>query len=89
MDTSTPFTATQLILALALLGFLLIWMITFAVLALRGEKTRLEDLPISASSLPAHPSLTKQHRIASIPLELHMEVANPEPSSGIEAASAG
>ena len=37
MDAAMPITITQAVLLWTLLGFLLIWMILFAVLAFRGE----------------------------------------------------
>lgn len=40
MDTTVPMTATQLALIWPLLGFLLIWMILFAVLAFRSDPAK-------------------------------------------------
>src|SRR5438874_1021202 len=53
MDASLIFTPTQTILVWTLLSLLLIWMVTFTVLALRSHDTvNLEHLSTSSSPLP-------------------------------------
>jgi hypothetical protein len=52
----TPTTPTQLLLLWTLLGFLLLWMILFALLACRpgtSKPAELDELTISPMSLPA------------------------------------
>ncbi|TMD62006.1 MAG: hypothetical protein E6I91_16895 [Chloroflexi bacterium] len=68
MDASTTLTITQAILDWALLGFLLAWMVTFAVLALRANPThtmKSEELPTPARSFPAATAPASQHVIAT------------------------
>jgi len=67
MDASTTLTITQAILDWALLGFLLAWMVTFAVLALRATPTntiKSEELPTPARSFPIAAAPTSLHVIA-------------------------
>ena len=62
---------TQLVLILVLLGFLLTWMITFAILAIRPQfrkNIKLEDQP--SQSMPAIPA----------PTILQVIVSQPQPS---------
>ena len=71
MDPSTNFSLTQLIIVWTLLGLLLIWMVVFAVLALRShsrESWVQEDVPI-----PSRPRL----RISSLVPKLHMITSSP------------
>lgn len=83
MAASNPTTATQLILLWTLLGFLLIWMLTFAILALRPDKKALlEDMPAPSRPVPAFPIQSKLHQIASKPLEF-VETSNAEPASEV------
>lgn len=66
MDPSTNFSLTQLIIVWTLLGFLLIWMVIFAVLAIRIRPREIfpqEDVPA-----PSQPF----SRISSIIPKLHM-----------------
>lgn len=78
MNASTTLTITQAILDWALLGFLLAWMITFAVLALRVNPTNTmnsDELPTPARSFPAASAPTSLHVIAThttqpIPVQL-------------------
>ena len=68
MDTPTTLTITQTILDWTLLGFLLAWMVTFAVLALLAtptNTTKSEELPTPARSFP----------IAAAPMSLHVIAA--------------
>lgn len=77
---------TQLVLALTLLGLLLAWMVTFAVLAIRPDASQNvvpEDLsPIPAISVPA-----LLHVIASQPLQPHAGTVSSEPPSDLGAPS--
>jgi hypothetical protein len=78
MDGSLSFTPTQLVLVGILLGFLLIWMITFAILALRsGDKISLEDLPMPGEP----PTISLQNPlqiIVSPPLEAPVGAAQSD-----------
>ena len=68
MDASL--TTTQVILIAALLGFLLAWMVTFAVLALRSntsDELNSGELTDSFNSLPVNHASTMLHMIAPIP----------------------
>jgi len=69
MDPSTNFSLTQLVIVLTLLGFLLVWMVVFGVLALRShshERLAQEDVPASSRSLPGISSiLPKLHMVTS------------------------
>ena len=69
MDPSTNFALTQLIIVWTLLGFLLTWMVVFAVLALRSharETLAQEDVPAPSRPLPGISSLLpKFHRVTS------------------------
>jgi hypothetical protein len=79
MDGSLSFTPTQLALVGILLGFLLIWMITFAILALRsGDKMRLEDLPTPTGPHPALPLQNSLQVFASPPLEIPVGAAQSD-----------
>ncbi|HCF85286.1 MAG TPA: hypothetical protein DEV72_08795 [Ktedonobacter sp.] len=72
MDASTTLTITQAILDWALFGFLLAWMVTFAVLALRVNPTgalKLEELPTPARSFP----------VTTASMSLHMLTTQPVP----------
>ena len=65
-----PLTTTQVILIAALLGFLLAWMVTFAVLALRSntsDELNLGELTDSFNSLPVNHASTMLHMIVPIP----------------------
>ena len=67
MDASTTLTATQVILVCTLLGFLLAWMVTFAVLALRSHPTdamQSEESTSFTNSLPVTSAPTSMHVIA-------------------------
>lgn len=55
MEAAMPMTMTQVVLIWTLLGLLLIWMITFTVLALRPNPTQqspLDEVPTSHTSPP-------------------------------------
>ena len=64
LTMNAPLTTTQVILIAALLGFLLAWIVTFAVLALRsntsdvlnsGEQTdSIDSLPVNHASTMLH-----------------------------------
>ncbi len=71
MDVSTTLAITQTVLAWTLLGFLLAWMVTFAVLALRANPTstiKLEELPTPARSFPVTTASTSLHVKATQPV---------------------
>ena len=56
VNISTPSTPTQMILAWSLLGALLLWLVIFAVLAVRAqhiEQNDVDELPTPAGSFPA------------------------------------
>jgi hypothetical protein len=64
-----PLTTTQVILIAALLGFLLAWMVTFAVLALRSNASDVSDsgeLSASSNSLPVNHASTMLHMIVPV-----------------------
>ncbi len=65
MDATTTLTATQVLLTCALLGFLLAWMVIFAVLAFRPHPT--DAMQSEESSL-----LTHSLSVTSAPLSLHV-----------------
>ncbi len=68
MDASTTLTITQAILDWALLGFLLAWMVTFALLALRATPTNImksEGSSTPARSFPTATAPTSLHVIAT------------------------
>ena len=69
MDASLS--TTQIILIGALLGFLLVWMVTFAVLALRSNTSdsfKSGDLANSSNSLSVNNASTMLHMIATQPI---------------------
>jgi hypothetical protein len=66
MDVSTTLAITQSFMVLTLLGLLLAWMVTFAVLALRANPTatiKAEELSTPVNSFPAItvPNSTSPH----------------------------
>lgn len=73
MDPSTNFSLTQLIIVWTLLGFLLTWMVVFAVLAIRShphETLAQEDVPAPSRPLPGLSStLPKLHITTSSSLQ--------------------
>lgn len=67
---------TQIILVWTLLGFLLVWMVTFAVLAFypRSKGTRrVEDGTIRPKSFPVTPASKVLHVISSSPVSTQFE----------------
>ena len=67
-----PLTTTQVILIAALLGFLLAWMVIFAVLALRPNTSDVlnsGELTDSFNSLPVNHASTMLHIIVPIPVQ--------------------
>ena len=74
MDVPTPITATQMLLVWILLGFLIVWMITFTVLAFYPKRTKknswLEDLPTPSRPLPviSAPKLLRVIASPSVPM---------------------
>jgi hypothetical protein len=71
---------TQLVLIWVLLGFLLTWMFTFAILAIRpqsGKNIKLEDQP--SQSMPAISAPTILQVIASQPLPSHVRAGQEPP----------
>ena len=79
---------TQAILICTFLGFLVTWMITFAVLAIRPfsiKRTLLEDLPTPSGSLPAISSEAKLSLIATQPRLPVVSAVNYEASQDMGA----
>jgi hypothetical protein len=73
---------TQLVLILVLLGFLLTWMITFAILAIRpqpGKNIKLEDQP--SQPIPAISAPTILQVIVSQPLSTQVRAGQEPPGS--------
>ena len=71
---------TQLVLIWLLLGFLLTWMFTFAILAIRprsGKNIKLEDQP--SQPMPAISAPTILQVIASQPLPSHVRAGQEPP----------
>ena len=71
MDASTTLTITRIFLDWTLLGFLLAWMVTFAVLALRANPTstlKPDELPTPAYSFPVPAAATSLYVIATEPV---------------------
>jgi hypothetical protein len=71
---------TQLVLIWVLLGFLLTWMFTFAILAIRPQSEKnikLEDQP--SQSLPAISAPTILQVITSQPLPSHVRAGQEPP----------
>ena len=71
MDATTTLTATHVLLTGTLIGFLLAWMVTFAVLALRSNTSdsfKSGDLANSSNSLPVNNASTMLHMIATQPI---------------------
>ncbi len=74
---------TQTILICTLLGFLLTWMITFAVLAIRPfsiKRTLLEDLPTPSGALPAISTQAKLSLVSTQPRLPAVSAVNHEAS---------
>ncbi len=72
---------TQVVLTWTLLGILVIWMITFIVLAIyphSNEKVTLEDFPTPSHPTPAVPAPVILHFITSQPLQPHIGAITPE-----------
>lgn len=66
MDATTTLTATHVLLTGTLIGFLLAWMVTFAVLALRSHPTdamQSEESTTFTNSLPVTSAPTPMHVI--------------------------
>ncbi len=87
--TTSAFSFTQVILAWTLLGLLLTWLITFAILALRSfftKKAGWEDTPTLSSSFPALSIHTQKHaaRTALISAHSPLEVSISSNSTEIE-----
>jgi len=73
---------TQLVLVLVLLGFLLTWMFTFAILAIRPQsrkKIKLEDQP--SQPIPAISAPNILQVIASQPLTSQVRAGQEPPGS--------
>jgi hypothetical protein len=90
MDASTTLAITQTVLAWTLLGFLLAWMVTFAVLALRANPTstiELEELPTSAHSFPVTTASTSLHVIATQPVAVPFSQGNHDNSGEMDTVS--
>ncbi len=87
MNAEVQMTITQSVLLWTLLGFLLFWMILFAVLAFRRESAnegKSESLaaPISSISIQnAHTAPTMLHVMAAQPVPAHVGAASYDASS--------
>lgn len=87
MDASTTIAITQTVLDWTLLGFLLAWMVTFAVLALRTNPTstiKAEELPTPAYSFPVTTAPTPLHMIATQPAALPVGKRSHDSSGEID-----
>lgn len=72
LTMDAPLTTTQVILIAALLGFLLAWMVTFAVLALRTKTSDVlnsGEPTDSINSLPINHASTMLHMMVPIPVQ--------------------
>ena len=92
MDASTTLAITQTVLAWTLLGFLLAWMVTFAVLALRANPTSTiklmdEELPTPARSFPVTTASTSLHVIATQPVAVPFSQGNHDNSGEMDTVS--
>jgi hypothetical protein len=90
MDAGVPMTIIQAVLLWTLLGFLLIWMILFAVLAFRREpmnQDKSESVAAPARSTPgqnsqnSHTAPATLHVIAAQPVVKHVGTASYDASS--------
>src|SRR5947209_20448588 len=76
MDASTTLASTQAIVSWIMLGLLLVWMVTFAVLAfypLSTGREQSEDHIKPTSTFPVTRAPTMLHVIASPPIGQHIE----------------
>ena len=81
---------TQSVMAWTLLGSLLVWMVTFAVLAIRphsSKKVPLEDFPTPSHSFPVVAPPTILHVIASQPLQPQVGAISSEPPGDVGATT--
>jgi hypothetical protein len=87
MDAGVPMTIIQAVLLWTLLGFLLIWMILFAVLAFRREpmnQDKSESVAAPARSTPgqnSHTAPATLHVIAAQPVVKHVGTTSYDASS--------
>ena len=87
MDISTTLAITQTVLDWTLLGFLLAWMATFAVLALRANPTSTvnsEELPTPAYSFPVTTAPTPLHVVATQPTAFPVGKRSHDTSGEVE-----
>jgi len=78
----------QLVLTWTLFGILLIWMVTFAVLAIRphsSKKVALDDFPTPSHPIPLVSAPTILRVIASQPLQSTVGAMSSEPPGDIGA----
>ena len=78
----------QLVLTWTLFGILLIWMVTFAVLAIRphsSKKITLENFPTPSHPIPLVSAPTILRVIASQPLQSTVGAMSSEPPGDIGA----
>jgi predicted secreted protein len=76
MDASTTLASPQAIISWIMLGALLVWMVTFAVLAFYPFSTRREqseDHTKPTSTFPVTPTPRMLHAIVSPPIGQHIE----------------
>jgi hypothetical protein len=79
MDATTTLTATHVLLTGTLIGFLLAWMVTFAVLALRSH-------PTDAMQSEESTSFTNSLPVTSAPTSMHVIVLPTTPPPPIQSA---
>jgi hypothetical protein len=81
MDPSTNFPLIQFVIIWTLLGSLLIWMVVFAVLAIRTHSHETfgeEDLSVQSQSLPGISSLIPRLNILTSSAQQSPETVNAE-----------
>lgn len=79
--TTSAFSFTQVILAWTLLGILLTWLITFAILALRSfftKKAEWEDTLTSSGAFPAVSIYTQKHTAEAALVSAHSPQGSAE-----------
>ncbi len=88
MDASTTLTITQAILDWILFGFLLAWMVTFAVLALRVKPPnalKSTELPTPARSFPVATASMSLHMLTTQPVAVAIGKASHGTSGEMDA----
>lgn len=79
VDVYTAMTPTQLLLVWTLLGFLLAWMVTFALLALRSDAKKSTEIEEFAPSLRSSPATATSAKLRVVtPVQAHSMSLNSE-----------